>query len=172
MPAFSLPPCFSMRQQFPPVDQNFIADGNIEQRSNHTRGRRRDFPQKSAFRKFSEKHEFGSSSTFKEPSFFTKATDPSRKEERNPPKPPKFLAENCNHQAHHGSVSISLPVSDSVSSFSVHFRCSCIPLLQPLYSYTAVILSYVTLALILITVIFCVVTLGWPTCSISRFLYN
>jgi hypothetical protein len=143
MPAFGLPHCFNMRQQFPPVDQNFIADGNIEQSSNHTHCRRRDFPQRSAFCKFSEKHEFGSSSTFMEPSFFTKATDLSRKEERNPPKPPKFLAENCNRQAHHGSVSISLPVSDSVSSSSVHFRCYCFPLLQPLYSYTAVLLSYV-----------------------------
>ena len=143
MPAFGLPLCFNMRQQFPPVDQNFIADGNIDQRSNHTRGRRRDFPQKSAFRKFSEKHEFGSSSTFMEPSFFTKAKIPSPAEERNPPKPPKFLAENCNRQAHHGSVSISLPVSDSVSSSCAHFRCYCFLLVQPLFFYTAVLLSYV-----------------------------
>ena len=172
MPAFGLPHCFSIRQQFPPVDQNFIADGNIERSSNHTYCRRRDFPQKSAFRKFSEKHKFGSSSTFTEPSFFTKAKTPSPAEERNPPKPPKFLAENCNHQAHHGSVSISLPVSDSVSSSSVHFRCYCFPLLQPLYTYTTVIYLTFTLALILITLLFCVVTLGWPTCSISRFLHN
>ncbi|VAI40510.1 unnamed protein product [Triticum turgidum subsp. durum] len=112
MPASGLPHCFNMRQQFPPVDQNFIADGNIERSSNHTYCRRRDFPQKSAFRKFSEKHEFGSSSTFMEPSFFTKATDPSCKEERNQPKPPKFLAENCNHQAHHGSVGLPVQYQD------------------------------------------------------------
>uniref|UniRef100_N1R3J7 Lysine-specific demethylase 5B n=1 Tax=Aegilops tauschii TaxID=37682 RepID=N1R3J7_AEGTA len=112
MPAFSLPRCFSTRQQFPPVDQNFIADGNIDQRSNHTRGRRRDFPQKSAFRKFSEKHEFGSSSTFTEPSFFTKAKTPSPAEERNPPKPPKFLAENCNRQQHHHSVGLPVQYQD------------------------------------------------------------
>ncbi|XBH75121.1 hypothetical protein VPH35_101936 [Triticum aestivum] len=112
IPAFSLPRCFSTRQQFPPVDQNFIADGNIDQRSNHTRGRRRDFPQKSAFRKFSEKHEFGSSSTFTEPSFFTKAKTPSPAEERNPPKPPKFLAENCNRQQHHHCVGLPVQYQD------------------------------------------------------------
>ncbi|XP_037450311.1 methyl-CpG-binding domain-containing protein 9-like [Triticum dicoccoides] len=112
MPAFSLPHCFSMRQQFPPVDQSFIADGNIDQRSNHKRGRRRDFPQKSAFRKFSEKHKFGSSSTFTEPSFFTKAKTPSPAEERNPPKPPKFLAENCNRQQHHHSVGLPVQYQD------------------------------------------------------------
>ncbi|VAH71688.1 unnamed protein product [Triticum turgidum subsp. durum] len=112
MPAFGLPHCFNMRQQFPPVDQNFIADGNIERSSNHTYCRRRDFPQKSAFRNFSEKHEFGSSSTFMEPSVFTKSTDPSHKEERNPLKPPKFLEENCNHQAHHGSVGLPVQYQD------------------------------------------------------------
>ena len=150
MPAFSLPHSFSMRQQFPPVDQNFIAYGNIEQSSNNTCCRRRDFPQKPAFRKFSEKHEFGSSSS-KEPSFFIKATDQSRKEERNPPKPPKFLAENCNRQAHHGSVSISLPVSYSYSSSSVHFRCYCFPLVQPFIHFILQFLYLTfTLALILI----------------------
>ncbi|KAM3318543.1 hypothetical protein ACQJBY_035979 [Aegilops geniculata] len=112
MPAFSLPHCFSMRQQFPPVDQSFIADGNIDQRSNHTRGRRRDLPQTSAFPRFSEKHEFGSSSTFKEPPFFMKEKTPSPAEERNPPKPPKFLAENCNRQQHHHSVGLPVQYQD------------------------------------------------------------
>ncbi|KAF7078718.1 hypothetical protein CFC21_083104 [Triticum aestivum] len=112
MPAFGLPHCFSIRQQFPPVDQNFIADGNIEQRSNHTRRRRRDFPQTSALPKFSEKHEFVSSSILMEPSFFMKATAPSPTEERNPLKPPKFLAENCNRQPHHRSVGLPVQYQD------------------------------------------------------------
>jgi len=112
MPAFGLPHCFSMRQQFSPMDQNFIADGNIEQRSNHTRRRRRDFPQTSALPKFAEKREFGSSSTFMEPSFFTKATERSRTEERNPLKPPKFLVENGNRQPHHRSVGLPLQYQD------------------------------------------------------------
>uniref|UniRef100_A0A8R7Q971 Methyl-CpG-binding domain-containing protein 9 n=2 Tax=Triticum urartu TaxID=4572 RepID=A0A8R7Q971_TRIUA len=101
-----------MRQEFPPVDQDFIADGNIEQRSNHTHRRRRDFPKTSALHKFSEKHEFGSSSTSMEPSYFLKATAPSPTEERNPPKPPKFLAENCNRQPHHHSVGLPVQYQD------------------------------------------------------------
>ncbi|XP_044968121.1 LOW QUALITY PROTEIN: methyl-CpG-binding domain-containing protein 9-like [Hordeum vulgare subsp. vulgare] len=112
MPAFDHPHCFSMRQQFPHVGQNAIADGNTEQRSNHSCCKRRDFPQISALPKLSEKNEFGSSSTFMQPSVSTKASAASPTEETNPPKPPKFLAETCNRQPHHGSVVLPVQYQD------------------------------------------------------------
>ena len=79
MSPFGLAHCRNIRQQFAPTGCDFIADGNIEQRSNHIRRRRRDFPQTSTLPKFAEKHEFGSPNIFMDPSFFTKATEPSSK---------------------------------------------------------------------------------------------
>jgi hypothetical protein len=123
MPPFALAHCLNIRQQFAPTGHDFIADGNIEQRANHIRRRRRDLPQTPTLPKFTEAHEFGSPKIFMDPSFFRKATEPSSTEERTPLKPPKFLVDSTNRRPDHRSVSILSPVSDSVSSFGDHFLC-------------------------------------------------
>jgi hypothetical protein len=169
MPPFALAHCLNIRQQFAPTGRDFIADGNIEQRANHIRRRRRDLPQTPTLPKFTEAHEFGSPKIFMDPSFFRKATEPSSTEERIPLKPPKFLVDSTNRRPDHRSVSILSPVSDSVSSFGDHFLCFflllCVLVVQIYFALCF------TLMLILVALLFCVVTVGWPTCSIWRFLY-
>ncbi|CAM0946371.1 unnamed protein product [Alopecurus aequalis] len=112
MPPFGLAHSLNIRQQFAPTGRDFFVDGNIEQRSNHIRRRRRDFPQTSTLPKFAEKHEFGSPNIFMDPSFVTKATDLSSTEERNPLKPPKFLVDSSNRRPDHRSVGLPVQYGD------------------------------------------------------------
>ncbi|KAL5207727.1 hypothetical protein ABZP36_032162 [Zizania latifolia] len=112
MPAFDLAHCLSMRQQFTSMDQDIMADGNIAQRSIHLRRRRRDLPQTSSLPRFAENHELGSANIFMDPSFFTKATEPSSTENRSSLKPPKFLVENSNRRAHQRTVGLPVQYRD------------------------------------------------------------
>ncbi|KAK3152374.1 hypothetical protein QOZ80_2BG0158090 [Eleusine coracana subsp. coracana] len=106
MPTFDLAHCLGMRQQFPSMDQDITADGNVSQRTNHIR-RKRDIPQTSALPMFTENHEFGSGGIFMDPLFFNKAKEPSPNENRSSSKPPKFLVENSKRPRHH---TVGLPV--------------------------------------------------------------
>uniref|UniRef100_A0ACD5V8C4 Uncharacterized protein n=2 Tax=Avena sativa TaxID=4498 RepID=A0ACD5V8C4_AVESA len=112
MQPFGIAHCFNIRQQFPPTGRDFIADGNIEQRANHTRRKRRDFPQTSTLPKFAETHEFGSPNIFMDPSYFTKATELSSTEERTPLKPPKFLVDCSNRRPDHHTVGLPVQYGD------------------------------------------------------------
>ncbi|KAM0868772.1 hypothetical protein ACQ4PT_041113 [Festuca glaucescens] len=112
MPPFALAHCLNIRQQFAPTGCDFIADGNIEQRANHIRRRRRDLPQTPTLPKFAEAHEFGSPNIFMDPSFYTKATELSSTEERNPLKPPKFLVDSSNRRPDHRSVGLPVQYRD------------------------------------------------------------
>uniref|UniRef100_A0A0D3F1W2 Methyl-CpG-binding domain-containing protein 9 n=1 Tax=Oryza barthii TaxID=65489 RepID=A0A0D3F1W2_9ORYZ len=112
MPAFGLAHCLSMRQQFTSMDRDIMADGNIVQRSIHLRRKRRDLPQTSSLPKFAENHELGSANIFMDPSFYTKATEPSSTENKSSSKPPKFLGENSSRRPHHRTVGLPVQYSD------------------------------------------------------------
>ncbi|XP_062218444.1 methyl-CpG-binding domain-containing protein 9-like isoform X2 [Phragmites australis] len=111
MPSFDLAHCLGMRQKFTSMDRDITADGNVPHRSIHLR-RRRSLPQTSTLPMFAENHEFGTASIFMDPSFFTKAMEPSPSENRSSLKPPKFLVENSNHRSHHRTVGLPVQYSD------------------------------------------------------------